>query len=163
MKHIRYFLGDGQRTACLCVHEDPIRFAFDQHLLVGFAHELVLAQRTHAADVFDPGADLDLLALESGQQIFDLVFAHHPGRIGTLGLDAANRGVMLDGDVLHPLHVGDVVDVPVLVDGRGGNLNGPGVHGGDGHGPDCTEDLNRRCAEVAGFFETLCALRAFAM
>ena len=49
---------------------------------------------------------------------------------------------MLDGDILHPLNVGHVVDVSVLVNDGGRDRDGFGVGGGEGHGRKCT--LSRR-------------------
>ena len=40
---------------------------------------------------------------------------------------------MLHGDVLHPLHVGHIVDVRVLINGVGRNDDDFGVAGGNGH------------------------------
>jgi hypothetical protein len=41
---------------------------------------------------------------------------------------------MLDSDILHPLDVGDVVDVSVLVNDGLRDGDGFGVDGSDGHG-----------------------------
>jgi hypothetical protein len=41
---------------------------------------------------------------------------------------------MLNGDILHPLDVGDIIDVSVLVNDGLGDNDGFGVRGSDGHG-----------------------------
>ena len=118
-KDSNHFFGNGARTARLRVHKDPVRFTFDQNFAVGFADEFVLAERAHAADAFDPCADFNLLAREGRQEILDQVRARHPGRTDVLrGGNPADGRVMLDGDVLHPLNIGHVVDVPVFINDR---------------------------------------------
>ena len=57
------------------------------------------------------------------------MLADDPGGVWSLCCDAAEKCVMLDRDILHPLHIDDVVDVSILVDGGGGDGDGFGVNG----------------------------------
>ncbi len=82
------------------------------------------------------------------------MLAYDPCRVRSLCFDSTDAGVMLDSDVLHPLDVDNVVDVPVLIDAFGWDGKrafvdsmivchetfwGHGSHGMDGRACEITE------------------------
>jgi hypothetical protein len=94
------FAGDGQGPSRSCIDKYPVRLAPHQNLAVGLADEFVLSQGPDAPDIFHPCPDLDLFSGKRGEKVFDPVLADKPGRLLSLRFDAADGGVMLDGDPL---------------------------------------------------------------
>ena len=111
-------MGNGERMPIMGVDEDPIRFAPDQHSLIGGANEFVSAEGTDAAQVGNPCADLDLFTGKGGAQILDPVRTDDPSRAGICHERGATQRVeVANGSILHPLHIRHVVYVTIAVDG----------------------------------------------
>src|SRR6266545_1123776 len=57
------------------------------------------------------------------------MFTHYPGRTDQLhGVDSTDGFIMFHGDILHPLHVGDVVHMTISINGIGRNQEGTAVN-----------------------------------
>ncbi len=100
------------------INKYPIGFALGQHRAIGNADELVAAQRTDLAQVGNPGLHPEHVCGKRRAQILDAMRAHDPGCAARLRHPrAAGRLGVPHGRLLHPLYVGDVVDVAVRVHG----------------------------------------------
>ena len=114
--------GNGARTSTRGVHEDPVGFPPGNKRVVGFSHEFIPAEGPHPTEVDNPREGINSVACERRTQILNLVRAYHPGGSGCVHRPSASGRIgMENGDVLHPLNVGDAINVSVLVRHDGGD------------------------------------------
>ena len=116
LKQIGDFPGNPARPAGGHVDEYPIGFPLGEDLLIRSANDFVSAQRPHFSEIGDPGQDGDDLAGKRRAEIFNPVHPCDPRRADRLRHPRAARGGgMLNGRILHPLHVRDIVHVAVSI------------------------------------------------
>lgn len=114
--------GNGARTSTRGVHEDPVGFPPGKKRVVGFSHEFIPAEGPYSTEVDNPCEGINSVARERRTQILNLVRSLHPGGSGCVHRSSTSGRIgMENGDVLHPLNVGDVVNVSVLVRHGGGD------------------------------------------
>src|SRR5688500_11191776 len=77
----------------------------------------------------------DRLVGKGGPEVLDEVRPDHPPRtqLQVASHGPTDRGRMLDGNVLHPPHVGQIADVALYVDRRGGHRESLGEDRSAGH------------------------------
>ncbi len=90
--------------------------------MIGSTDELVAAQRPHLSELGNPGEHSEDITGKGGAKILNPVHPGHPRRAkGLSHLRATRRGGVLEGGLLHPLHISDIVYVPVSIHHLGGH------------------------------------------
>src|SRR4051794_1800739 len=97
---------------------------------VRLADEEILSRRGTLVEARHPGVHRERIAEEERTEVLDEVGPDDPGRSdGPIALQRpARRRRVLDRDLLHPGHVGQVVHVAVHIDGSGRHRKAAGAH-----------------------------------
>src|SRR6266540_806671 len=115
------------RTPVAHSHPSPIADRLSQQHVVGGSPDPSLPPTPHPAHAEDTDGHLDLVATSGWSPVDDLVPPHDPGRASgqaPVASEVDGLGV-LGGDVLDPVEVDGVVDVPVLIDLVGADTPAP--------------------------------------
>ena len=104
------------------INKDPFSFAGGDDRLSRRPHKLVFSERPDPAKLGYPSECRQQLTEKRGAQVFNPVRPRHPRRAhGACCARTTDRIRMPHRDVLHPLHIGHVIDMAIRIDDSGWN------------------------------------------